>query len=248
VEGTQAPVESLTDDDLGSSVASILAKGLPTTIKAAGQLLGLRSVFARASVPQDQRSRLEALNRLLPRLIGTIGDPVYRDAVQTLFGLAPGTRGTTLTARRRQAADILNYSASHFRAEVEDELVRAVAVLIHDDALRYVTTVRRSVESAEPTGTTPRLGADTLTHEEELISRIWKHVYGLRAELIAFARLRGADGLEAQVEDHRQAAIRERAQLQTRVTEYVATYGSSLIRHGDSEFSIDALERLAGWG
>ena len=106
VQGSQAPVESLTDDDLESSVASILAKGLPTTIKAAGQLLGLRSVFARASVPQDQRSRLEALNRLLPRLIGTISDPVYRDAVQTLFGLAPGTRGTTLTrgADRRPAS------------------------------------------------------------------------------------------------------------------------------------------------
>lgn len=241
------PAERLPDEVLKRALASVAARGLPTDEAAAAELLTLRSVYARAAVPADPRSRLHAVNELLPRLIGTISDPAYRGAVQVLFGLAPGTRGTTLTARRRQAAQSLSYSTSHFRTEIEGTLIDAVASLVHDDALRYVSTVRRAVESLEPTGTTPRLGAEHLTHEEELVSRIWQHVYGLRAELIAFSRLRDVDSAVSQVEDHRQAALRERAALQSLVKEYVDTYGSQLIRHGDAEFSVEALERLAGW-
>lgn len=248
VNPSPAPVDGLPDDVLDHALHEVLVRGLPADEAAAGRLLDLRSVYARATVPQDRRSRLHALNELLPRLIGTIGDAVYREAVQALFGLATGTRGTTLTARRRQAATLLSYSASHFRTEVERELVRSIANLVHDDALRYVSHVRRATDALEPTGSTPRVGAESLTHEEELVSRVWKHVYGLRAELIAFARLREAEGFESQVEDHRQAALRERESLKRVVKEYVDTYGATLIRHGHAEFSVDALERLAGWG
>lgn len=246
-QDSTGPVGTLADSVVRSVLAGIVAGGLPTDESAAAELLELRSIYARATVPHDRRSRLQAFNELLPRLIGTIADPAYRESVQMLFGLAAGTRGTTLTARRRQAAAALSYSASHFRSEIEESLIDAVANLLHDDALRYVSRVRRAVESMEPTGTTPRLGPEHLTHEEELVSRIWQHVYGLRAELIAFARLGEREGLAAQVEDHRQAALRERSALQETVKEYVDTYGTSLIRHGDAEFSVEALERLAGW-
>jgi hypothetical protein len=63
-------------------------------------------------------------------------------------------------------------------------------------------------------GDTPRLGPEHITHEEELISRIWSRVYGLRAELIAAARLIEVEGMDAQVEDCRQASIREEAALE----------------------------------
>jgi hypothetical protein len=176
-----------------------------------------------------------------------MADPNYREAVQIIFGLAPGTRGTTHTARQRQAAAALNYGYDHFRSRIEPELVEAVAVLLQADLLRYHSRVKRSVESLEPTGDTPRLDAEHLTHEEELISRIWQRVYGLRAELIAFARLEDKDGFKEQAADHRQAALREEAALQDLIQEYSQTYGKSLIKHGQAEFATEALERLADW-
>lgn len=207
----------------------------------------LRSVYARAVVPSELVSRIAALNELLPRLIASMADPEYREAVQIMFCLSPGTRGTTLTSRRRQAADRLGYSYDHFRTTKESELIEAVAVLLQADLLRYHSRVRRSVESLEPTGDTPRLDAESVTHEEELVSRIWQHVYGLRAELTAFARLDAEEGFKEQAEDHRQAALREETALQALIQEYSETYGKSLIKHGQAEFATEALERLAGW-
>lgn len=80
-----------------------------------------------------------------------------------------------------------------------------------------------------------------------MISRIWQHVYGLRADLIATLRLSEAEGFEAQAEDHRQAALRQQAELRTLIAEYTETYGERLIRHGEAEYAVEALERLAGW-
>lgn len=242
------PVASARLDQLTVPLAIVIAKGLPVTdVATAGLLLDLRSVYARSVIPSEPRSRLAALNALLPRLIATISDASYREAVQTLFGLAPGSRGTTLTTRRRNAADLVGYSVGHFRNEKEAELLQAVAVALHDDLLRYQARIRRAVEAEEPTGDTPRLGPEHFTHEEELISRIWQRVYGLRAELIAVGRLGHQEGFEAQVEDHRQAAGREEAALQALLQEYKDTYGDQLLRHGDAELVADGLERLAGW-
>ncbi len=225
----------------------LLVKGLPVTEATAGDvLLNLRSVYARAVVPPDPASRLAALNESLPRLIASLSDPVYRDAVQILFGLAPGTRGTTCSARRRQAADRMGYNPDHFREAIEQKLVEAVAVALHDDLLRYRSRVKRSAESLEPTGDTPRLGPEHITHEEELVSRIWSRVYALRAEMIAFARLDEQGGFKEQAEDHRQAVQRDERALRELIQEYKETYGHTLIQHGEAEFAVEALERLAG--
>src|SRR6202011_2255553 len=98
----------------------LLAKGLPIKESQAEPLLAnLRSVYARAVVPSELASRLVALNELLPRLIASLADPTYREAVQIIFGLAPGTRATTHTARQRQAAAVLGYSTDHFRSRKE---------------------------------------------------------------------------------------------------------------------------------
>ena len=122
-----------------------------------------------------------------------------------------------------------------------------VALVVYEDLLRYRSRVQRASESLEPTGDTPRLGPEHLNHEEELISRIWQHVYGLRAELIAHLRLSRAQSLEAQAEDHRQAALREEASVRQLIAEYKETYGSGLIRHGEAEFATDAWTRLTAW-
>jgi hypothetical protein len=248
MDGNPTPIEDVSLEALVAAMRTVSRKGLPATEAAAGELLvNLRSVYARAVVPIDSRSRLSALNELLPRLIASIGDPVYREAAQVLFGLAPGTRDSQLSDRRRRAATLLGYSAEHFRGRKEDDVLLAVAGKIYDDLLRYRSRVKRASESLEPTGDTPMLGPEHLTHEEELVSRIWQHVYGLRAEMIACLRLSREHGLENQVEDHRQAAIREQDELQHLLREYVDTYGQTMIRHGDAEFGVEALSRLADW-
>jgi hypothetical protein len=103
------------------------------------------------------------------------------------------------------------------------------------------------VETLEPTGDTPTLTAGHLTAEEELVSRIWQHVYGLRAELIAHLRLEGQAGYAGQAEGHRQAALGQQEELRRLIAEYVGTYGKALIGHGEAEFALEGLERLAGW-
>lgn len=242
------PIEEVTSADLAEALTHVTDKGLPVDDDAAGSLLpNLRSVYARAIIPADRRSRLNALNELLPRLISRLSDPTYREAVQILFGLAPGTRRSTHTIRRRQAADLLGFNVDHFRTRIEPEVIKSLAAVVHDDLLRYRSRVKRSLESLEPTGDTPRLDPEHLTHEEELISRIWQHVYGLRAELIAYGRLEQQEGFQEQAEDHRQAALREEAALKPLFAEYRGTYGEELIKHGEAEFRVEALERLVGW-
>jgi hypothetical protein len=247
-EPAPQPIATTTTEALTEALAVALGDGLPLTEAQAPELLlNLRSVYARSVVPSEPRSRLQALNELLPRLIASLNDPTYREALQILFGLAPGTRDTKLMARRRQAAGVMGYNATHLRTDIEPKLVRAVAAVVHDDLLRYSPRVKRATGSLEPTGDTPRLGPEHLNHEEELVSRIWQHVYWLRAETIAVLRLSEEESLGGQVEDHRQAALRAESGLKELIREYGETYGQQLIRHGEVEFAVESLERLAAW-
>ncbi len=247
---TEHPLDhtAVSREQLVEELGRLLHRGLPATEETAGAvLLNLKSVFARAVHPRERLSRLDALNALLPRLMDRLEDETYREATRILFGVATGTRGTTLTARRRQAAALLIYNVDHFRTRIESELVTALAEEVLRDLLRYGSRVKRAVESLEPTGDTPMLGLEHLTAEEELVSRIWQHVYGLRAEVIAHLRLAEQPGYEGQAEDHRQAALRQEAALQELIREYRETYGEALIRHGEAEYAVEGLERLAGW-
>jgi hypothetical protein len=241
-------IEDLGTDELVTALRVVAKKGLPVDESTAGEVLpNLKSVYARSVVPADVRSRIAALNELLPRLVATIRDAQWREAVQVLFGLAPGTRKAPLSERQRQIGSLLGDNPDHVRQRVETLLLRDLALIIHQDLLRYRSRVRRSPESLEPTGDTPSLGPEHLNHEEELISRIWQHVYGLRAELIAYLRLSTEEGFEGQAEDHRQAALREETSLHRLIAEYTETYGQALVKQGEAEYRVEALERLAGW-
>ncbi|HVE45132.1 MAG TPA: hypothetical protein VNA57_00090 [Acidimicrobiales bacterium] len=240
--------EAVSAEELAAALRRVLTKGLPCGGVAAGSVLpNLKNVVARSVHPDVALSRLDALNELLPRLMDKIEDQQYAEATRMLFGVATGTRRTTLTARRRQAAAELDYSVDHFRSRVEPELGQAVAELLLRDLLRYKGRVKRASEALEPTGDTPKLTLEDLTAEEELVSRIWSRVYGLRAELIAHLRLQDQAGYAGQAEDHRQAAAREQEKLRELIREYVETYGKTLIAHGEAEYAVEGLERLAGW-
>lgn len=241
-------IADLPTEKLAAALAGLLPRGLPATEATAGDVLpNLRSVYARAVHPDVRLSRIDALNELLPRLIVKLTDEDYAEACRCLFGLATGSRRAGLMERRRRAASVLDYNPDHFRNRVESEMLRSLAEVVRRDLLRYKSRVKRAVETLEPTGQTPRLAPQHLTAEEELVSRIWQHVYGLRAELIAHLRLAEESGYEAQAEDHRQAAGRQHDELQALIKEYVETYGKKLIEHGEAEYAVEALERLAGW-
>jgi hypothetical protein len=241
-------IADLPTTELADALAGLLPRGLPATETTAGDVLpNLRSVYARAVHPDVRLSRIDALNELLPKLIGKLTDENYAESCRCLFGLAKGTRRAGLMERRRRAGKELGYTKEHVRKVVEAEILSDLAELVRRDLLRYKSRVQRAVETLEPTGSTPRLGLEDLTAEEELISRIWQHVYGLRAELIAHLRLVGEAGYEATAEDHRQAANRQHDELQALIKEYVETYGKRLIEHGETEYAVEALERLAGW-
>lgn len=246
--GSSGPIEQVTTAELTEALTMVMSKGLPVSDELAGDILpNLKSVYARSIVPSDRLSRISALNQLLPRLIATIADGQFRESAQALFGLAPGTMHASHAERMRRAAAARGYSQAHFREVIESQMLGSVAQLIYDDLLRYRSRVKRSVESLEPTGDTPTLRPEHLTHEEELVSRIWQHVYGLRAELIAFARLSEAEGYESQAEDHRQAAVQEEEAMRLLLSEYADTYGQAFIRQGDAEYSAEAMTRLATW-
>lgn len=249
VTRSSGPIEQVAIAELTEALTAVMSKGLPVSEELAGEILpNLKSVYARSIVPSDRLSRISALNQLLPRLIASIADGQFRESAQALFGLSPGTMHASHAERMRRAAAARGYSLAHFREVIEGQMLESVAQLIYDDLLRYRSRVKRSAESLESTGDTPRLGPEHLTHEEELVSRIWQHVYGLRAELIAFTRLSSVEGFEATAEDHRQLAMQTERELKAILAEFVETYGRRPISHGEAAFDQDALERLVGWG
>jgi hypothetical protein len=237
-------VPAIDIEGLRAALDKVKRKGLPTKLATAGVLAELRSVYARAVHPYDPQSRVGALNQLLVRILAE-WDGQEGEALRILYGIASGTRDTNLTYRREKAASVVAVSFDHFRLSSELHLVEDLAEALYADLLRYKRRIRRAAEAEEPTGDTPALTVDHFTHEEELISRIWQHVYGLRTELIAAGRLE-ADGQHDVAEDHREAAERCRAQLDQLIAEYVSTYGTELIRHGEAEWQVQALNRLVG--
>lgn len=239
-------VPAIDIDGIREALAKLMTKGLPATVTTAGLLLDLRSVYARATHPYDPQSRLAALNQLLVRILTDRNDD-RGEALRIMYGIAAGTRATNLTHRRTAASAVLGYETTHFRKEIEPDLIDELAADVYTDLLRYKRRIRRAAAAEEPTGDTPSLTEHDLTHEEELISRIWQQVYGLRAELIAATRLAADPEATAQAEDHRLAAERTRSALQDLVGEYTETYATGLVRHGDAEFQTEAIERLAEW-
>jgi hypothetical protein len=244
----KGPIDVASMEDLILSIQPITSKGLPVTDEDAGDLLpNLKSIYARSVIPDDRLARVSALNEQFPKWIDRITDPTFRESVQILFGLFPGMRGKKLTARRERIAREFHSHVDTVRKETEKELIFAVAAVIYDDLLRYRNRVKRVITAEELTGDAPRLGPEHLTHQEELTSRIWQHVYGLRAELIGYARLVEEQGYETQAEDHRQAVLREEAYLKEVIQEYLTVYKDQLIAHGEVEYTAEAVERLSKW-
>jgi len=246
-------------EDLADALQPVMAGGLPVDPGFDDmRLLGLRGVVARSIDPDSRFSRIKALDDLLRRLLATYPDDVLVGAAQELFGVAPGSRGTTLTERRDRAARAADRSTDHFRKHIEPKIVQHVGWLLHRDSQNYIPRERDTPPPLAISGDTPSVAFGDITDKdrnehEEALSRLWAHVYALRAEILKAERLKQwpDDPTEPETSQRRlQEAItardREVRAVQILIEQYIEKYGES-IAHGDGEFSARALLRLAGW-
>lgn len=232
-------------DRLIPDLKKVIRKGLPITeVEDTGEfLLHLRNVASRSIDPQDIYGRLDALNYLLPKLINAIDDNQLGPAARILFGMADSTRGSTLTVRRERCAAMLDYDLDHFRKRVELQILERVALEVHRDLVRYRRRLRRPVEAFETTRPTPGLLSEDVSREEELLSRIWQHLYAVRAEEIAI-RLAITEVDRSRHQEHQEAAA---LALQQHIRKYLDVYGREYISDGHLEYSVQGLERLVVW-
>lgn len=243
MESTNHPLSRTVDlDDLTAELARLVRRGLPVTDKAAGVVLPhLRNVVARSIHPDNNISRIDSLNTILVRLLTDLDHDRFGQPARILFGLAPGTGGTTLTQRRQHAASHLGYELDHFRKRIEPQVVRAVADLLYRDMLRYKKRVTGGDQvSAYPVWT---LTDEDITVEEELTSIVWHFVYNIRAELIGARRHEHEPGFETRVAEHYDRAAKLSVGLRRAIDNYRHLFGP-IIRHGGVEYRVESLEAL----
>jgi len=246
--------------ELADALQPVVASGLPVDSGLDDmRLLGLRGVVARSIDPGSRLSRIKALDDLLRRLLATYPDDVLAGAAQQLFGIAPGSRGTTLTDRRDRAARAADRSTDHLRKHIEPKIIQRVAWLLHRDSQNYIPRERATPPPLAVSGDTPVVAFGDITDKdrnehEEALSRLWAHVYALRAEILKTERLKQwpydpteAATSERVLQEALTARDTEVRTIQILIEQYIEKYGES-IAHGDGEFSARALLRLAGWG
>lgn len=234
---------------LTKELRHLLRSGFPITDATAGDVLTeQRVVIAHAQHPDERASRITALERVLRQILTEFGRSSRGRAAQILFGADRGLRGTNLTFRRGQAADVLERSFDHVRKHIEPQLLGEVAFALHQENLRYKPASDRGRPELAAHEDTPILTDDSLTAREELLSRLWSAVYGFRSELIAMQRRIHDEG-EAPDPDlpyHADSAKWQLARLLSAVADYLDEYGEEIL-HGDVPFNVEGLVALAGW-
>jgi hypothetical protein len=245
--------------DLTKALRPVLNAGLPVSTDCNDEtLLGLRGVVARSINPTDRLSRIKALDDLLQRLLVFYPDDDLNESARILFGMALGSRGKTLTERRQQAAGQANYEADHFRKHIEPKILKQVAWQLHRDSQNYIPRTTATPPPLEISGDTPTVrqgdvSSKEAAEREELLSRLWANVYALRAEILRVERLKSwpHDPTEPRLSEQKldeALDARSRALKATKITvqRYLDRYGH-YIEHGDAEYGVEGLLRLAGW-
>jgi hypothetical protein len=243
---------SSTPDTIQAELRRILRSGFPLTdATAADVLTEQRVVIANAQHPNERASRITALERVLRRLLQDFGRSTRGRAARILFGADRGLRGTTLTFRRGEAADVLDRNVDHMRKHIEPRILEELAFAFHQENLRYTPardSARPPIAAHEDT---PVLTDESYTEEEELLCKVWSAVYGYRAEIIAIQRrlilARGEDREpDADLQEHIDTGTWHLARLLTFVAEYLDHFGEDILL-GDTPYNAEGLVALAGW-
>jgi hypothetical protein len=116
-------------DDVVAALTLILASGLPISADYDDErLLGLSCVLERCFDPTDRLNRVKAADELLREVIAEYPSDEMGSSVSQLFGVAPGSRGRTLTDRRKRALRACHLNdEKHFRESIEPKIVRTLA-------------------------------------------------------------------------------------------------------------------------
>lgn len=237
---------------LRTELRRLLRAGFPITDTSAGDVLPeQRVVIAHAQHPDERASRIAALDRVIRQLLTGLGRSPRSQAARVLFGAARGTRGTTLSFRRLEAAHLLERHEDHVRKHIEPKILDELAFALHQENLRYTPTTATSRPEIAAHEDTPVLTDDAYTEQEELLCRVWSAVYGYRAEIIAIQRrLNEAQAEEREpdpdLQEHIDTGTWQLARLLTFVADYLDHYGEHIL-HGDTPYNIEGLVALAGW-
>jgi hypothetical protein len=221
------PVLCSPQEVLRAELKKLLKAGFPLTDARVGDILTeQRVVIAHAQHPEERASQVSALDRVLRQLLNDLGPSARGQAARTLFGSARGMRGTTLTTRRLEAAQILERHEDHLRKHIEPKLLDEIAFAFHQENLRYKPVADQARPAIAAHEDTPVVTDDSYTEQEELLCRVWSAVYGYRAELIATERrLREASNEErepdADLKEHLDTGAWQLARLLTFVSDYL---------------------------
>ncbi|MDQ1295948.1 MAG: hypothetical protein QG608_3835 [Actinomycetota bacterium] len=234
---------ALTAEDL----RPLLRRGLPADgAVIAEPLLTLPGVTARATTT-ERASRVTAFDTLLRSLLARFADQRLAEAARTLFGMPADLAGTTLTVRREAAAAACAREAHHFRKHLEPRILAQLAQALAADSDRLLA-VAVSAPALLPADGPAVLPAEVFAWEvaehAEHLSRLWAHVYALRAELLACQRLASMDPHGADLRTAAERALWATGRLHGAVADYRRAYGELLL-HG--QVAPDVLVALAGW-
>lgn len=244
---------------VAKALRPIATSGLPVSPDFSDEtLLGLRGVVARSIDQSDRLNRVKALDQLIRKLLVYYPDDDLGEAARILFGLAPGSRGNNLTTRRMKAAKEAGYESDHFRKHIEKKILETMAWLLHQDSQNYIPRSRAVPPPLEASGDTPiitqgDISSQDAAEHQELLSRLWAHVYTLRAEILRVERLKvwPHDPTEPTVsarklDEAMAARDAEIEKVKILIQKYRDTYGQRIM-HGEAEFNVEGLLRLAGW-
>ncbi|KJL42015.1 hypothetical protein RR49_00313 [Microbacterium ginsengisoli] len=246
-------------EDIAKALRKIVATGLPVSPSLTDEtLLGLRGVVARSINRDDRLGRIKALDELLARLLVHYPDDTLGESARILFAIAPGYRGSNLTTRREAAAGAAEREVDHFRKRIEPEIITGVAWQLHRDSQNYIPRGRSVPPPLEASGDSPTIRAGDVANKEaaeheELLSRLWAHVYALRAEILRVERLKNWPHDPTEPTTSEKVLVEAIAArdyevdaVKVLIATYTERYGQR-IAHGDAEFNTEALLRLAGW-
>jgi hypothetical protein len=235
---------------LAQTLRGLLRAGLPLPEQAqVGQLLELRGVIARAVHPGERASRIRALDSLLRWQLARFEHPRLAVPARLLFGAAREAEGLTLTERRAKAAAAADYEIHHFRKRIEPEICDQLAQMLGADSEDLRS---RAIPPVLGRAHRPmRLPADVFAWEaaehEEALSALWSAVYGLRAELLATARLASMAGPDSRpAAQAARSALWRLALILDAAAGYRAAYGPYLLG-SDPPTGPEELALLAGW-
>lgn len=241
-------------DALTQEIRALLRAGLPVRLDGCGKhLLALAGVKSRAADPDDQASRVQALNSLLRAQLGELENAELAAAAPLLFGAVAATSGTTLSDRRQAAAQASGYEVHHFRKRIEPKLAQLVAWQLHRDSERFATRYARPpelrVEGGPLTLPTDVFAWEAAEHQSALAA-LWGTVYLLRAELLDVAALLSMGTDDSTLDGAAAIALWRRAQVLRAVSRYQSRYGDRLLRATvdlGAPFGPTQIAASAGW-